>query len=121
MNFWSGSPAEDMWCGKIVMEDTCNRPRITFAVSEILVVIAVLSTLFAFLLPGVNAAKIAHQQPVILPYLEPLYEHNAWAFLFLFPVATTGLSVVLVIGIRRILPARFRRYFLWKKRRADEK
>lgn len=97
------------------MNDRGRQPRFSMSIGELLVVVAILSALFAILFPAVNAAREAQNQPLVFPSLEPLYAYNVWAFLFGFPAVTTSFVALVVLAIRSIIPVRFRRYFRWKK------
>ena len=101
-------------------EDPPQSPRFAFPVSEMLIVVAVLSTLWAFLLPAVNAARDVPQrgmpdgQPPLLPQLQPLYEYNPWLFLIDTPIVVTACVALLLGVIRCLIPRKIRKYFPWK-------
>jgi len=87
--------------------------RFPLSVAEMLVVVAILSTLWAFLLPAVNAARDAKQRPLVLPELRRLYEPNPWPFLLGTPIVITS-CIAIVLGIvRHVLPPTVRQYFPW--------
>ena len=87
------------------MTDPQTRPpRIRFAVSELLVIMAIISALAAVLFPAVELAREHQGKPLFLPALRPLYEANIWWFV----LGTAAVSTMLVTGIvlvaRRVLP-----------------
>ena len=95
-----------------------DKRRDIVTTSELVIVAAILSFLFALLVPAVNAARDAATaansgRPPILPFLIPLYSANPWLFLFLFPVVTTALFGGLLLGLRAILPQWVRDRFPW--------
>ena len=94
-------------------------PRFVVSVTEILVAVAILSTLWAILLPAVNAARevprpgIRDALPPLLPELQTFCEHNPRLFVLGTPiVATAFAAAVLAIG-RGLAPKRIRDYFPW--------
>lgn len=80
-----------------------------------LILVAILSTLWAFLLPAVNAARDARQLPPVLPQLRPLYEGNPWPFVIGTPIVVTTFVATLLGVVRFFLPKTLRRYFPWRK------
>jgi hypothetical protein len=103
-------------------KDPQRSSRFTFPASEMLIVAAILSTLWAFFLLTVNAAReiprpgIRDAQPPLLPQLKPLYEPNPWRFIIGTPVVVTA-GVATLLGILRcFLPETIRRHFPWKAR-----
>lgn len=94
--------------------DTPRPPRFTVSIAEMLVVAAIVSTLWAFLLPAVNAARDLRQQPAILSQLKPLYEQNPWAFIIGTPIVVTACLAMLVLLLRYFLPVTIRKYFRWR-------
>jgi hypothetical protein len=95
-------------------------PRFAFPVSEMLMAVAILATLWAFLLPAVNAAReiprpgVRDAKPPLLPRLKPLYERNPWPFILGTPVVVTAGFAALLGVLRSLLPNRIRKYFPWK-------
>lgn len=94
--------------------DPTQSPRFTVPLGEVLIVVAILSTLWAFLLPAVDVARDRQGQPRLVPLLAPLYEGNPWLFVIGAPVVVTT-SVAACLGIiRRVLPETIRRHFPWE-------
>lgn len=83
-----------------------------------LVVVAISSALWAFLLPAVNAAREAPRyrepQPPLLPQLKPLYQSNPWLFIIGTPVVVTTCAAVLFGVLRYLLPKAIRKHFPWR-------
>jgi len=94
-------------------------PRFVVSMTEILVVVGILSTLWAILLPAVNAARevprpgIRDALPPLLPQLQPLYKHSPWLFVIGTPITVTAFVAALVAIGRPLLPERIRSYFPW--------
>jgi hypothetical protein len=104
------------------MTSDCPKPaRFTVSISETLVVVAIISTLWAFLLPAVNAAReiprpgVRDAQPPLLPQLKPLYERNPWPFVVCTPIVVTAAVATLIGILRCLVPETVRRYFPWRK------
>jgi hypothetical protein len=101
--------------------DSPKPPRFTVSISETLVVVAIISTLWAFLLPAVNAAReiprpgIRDAQPPLLPQLKPLYERNPWPFVICTPIVVTGCVAALIGIVRSLVPETIRKHFPWRK------
>lgn len=98
-------------------DDRPRPPRFTVSLSEVLICVAILSTLWAFLLPAVDAARESPRpgtgdaQPPLLPQLKPLYESNLWLFLIGAPLIATA-TVAALLGVARcFLPEAIRRHF----------
>ena len=98
--------------------DPDKPPRISFAVPEMLVVVAIISALWAFLLPAVNYARERPRdgivQRALLPQLKPLYESTPGLFLIGTPVVVTACAAVLFGVLRCVLPKSIRKRFPWK-------
>jgi hypothetical protein len=97
-----------------------QRPtRFALPISEVLIVVAILSTLAALTLPAVNAARestshgVRDARPPLLPQLKPFYERSPWPFLIGTPIVVTA-GVAALFGILRyLLPESSRKYFPW--------
>lgn len=95
-------------------QDHPKYPRFVLPVAELLIVVAINSTLVAFLFPAVNRARDMLGTPPILPQLVPLYDGNPWPFLVFTPVVVTG-SIAALIGVLRfVLPTTIRKHFPFK-------
>lgn len=99
-----------------MQKDSLESPRFTVSILEWLSVVAILSTLFAIVLPAIEAGRYANQLPPMLPILHALHEDNPpWLFLIGTPITVTA-SVAMLFGVVRLfLPKTIRRYFVWKK------
>lgn len=75
----------------------------------------IISTLFAFLLGGINQSRSKQNLPPVLPLLEPFCERHPWLFLFGTPVVVTGTLALLIVGLRCVLPAKIRARFVWRR------
>jgi hypothetical protein len=101
--------------------DSPKPPWFTMPISETLVVVAITSSLWAFLLPAVNAAReirrpgIRDAQPPLLPQLKPLYERNPWPFVVCTPIVVTACVATLIGLVRCLVPETIRRHFPWRK------
>lgn len=100
--------------------DSNRSPRFAFSVSEMLVLVAIISALWAFLLPAVDAARetspreIRDARPPLLPQLKALYKPNPWPFMIGTPIVVTA-CVATVLGLLRcVLPKSIRKHFPWK-------
>jgi hypothetical protein len=89
-------------------------PRVTVSLGEVLIGVAILSTLCALLVPAVDAARGRRGQPPLLPLLEPLYDGNPWLFLICAPAIVTTYVAACFGTIRRVLPEAIRRHFPWE-------
>jgi hypothetical protein len=98
-----------------VESDRPDSPRFLVSVAEILIVVAILSGVCAFLLPAVNAARGLRHRPPLLPQLQSLHEDNPWPFVIGTPIVVTAI-VATFLGIARVLlPKTVRAHFFWKK------
>lgn len=93
-------------------------PRVVLPISEMLIVCAVLSLLYAFVMPAVNIARERQHLPPVHAFLMPFYEtqQQLWCFIAAFPVITTSCLGTLVILMRLFLPPSVRARFPWRQR-----
>ena len=99
--------------------DRPESPRFVVSVAEILIVVAIISGLCAFLLPAVNATRELRHQPLILPQLQPLYEDNPWPFVIGTPIVVTAIVATFLGLARLLLPKPVRSHFTWRKASGD--
>lgn len=90
------------------------RPAFVFAIVEFIVVFAILSFQFAFLLPAVNYARERQGQAIVFASLAPWYEAHPWLFVAAFTVTSTLTLTLLMVGIRAILPNSAKAYMPWR-------
>lgn len=90
-----------------------------YSISQSLVVICILSALFAFLLPAVNSARKRQSLPPLLPVFEQFYNPHIGWFLIGFPLVVTAVAAIGLIVVRQLLPDRIRSRFPWKPPRTE--
>jgi len=98
-----------------VKSDRPESTRFIVSVAEILIVVAILSGVCAFLLPAANAARELRQLPPLLPQLQPLHEGNPWPFVIGTPIVVTAIVATFLDIVRFFLPKTIRAHFSWKK------
>ena len=101
------------------LPDPPHRPWFQYPVSKMIVDVAVYATLWAFMLTAINAGQKRNGEPLVLPWLSPLYEDQPWHFILGVPVLAVCLFSGCVLVIRRWLPPRVRAYFPWRKPRPE--
>ena len=95
-------------------EPSTPPPRILLVILDTLIFVALLSGFCAFLLPVINTAREGAQVPLVLPFLQPWYESSPWLFPAVVPLITTGLTALLIVGLRQCFPPGWRRHFPWR-------
>ena len=101
------------------LPDPPHRPSFQLPVSEMIFNVAFLAALWSFLLPAINRIQKRKGEPLVLPWLSPLYEDQPWYFILGFTVLAVCLFSGCVLVIRRWLPPRVRAYFPWRKPRPE--
>lgn len=80
---------------------------------DMLAVCAVLSFLYAFLLPAVNMARESHGEPLVHTFFVPFYSGDPWPFILIFPLVTTTILAGVMLALRAVLPQSMRERFPW--------
>lgn len=105
------------------MNDLRERPPLfRIQISEVLIVIGIISALCALLLPAVHQAKDSSgRYPVTIPselhfseYLHSFCLTAPGTFWLALPPSVVLIFSALILSIRRLLPARCRKYFVWR-------
>ena len=99
-------------------DDEPKPPRFCFAVSEMLIITAILSFLVAILLPSANFARARYGEPPSFPWLHwllvsapELFGWDSRLSIVVTPCVATLTLAAIIILIRRWLPHSVRRYF----------
>ena len=79
------------------------------SVSEICVIVFILSTLSAIVLPAIDSARESDGLPPDFPILTFLFDLNKWLFLVGLPCFVTAVVAVFLLLLRRNLPESLRR------------
>jgi hypothetical protein len=98
-------------------EEPTRSPWPLFAVGEYVIIMAIVSTFSAILIPVIDLAIEMKHQPPIHPFLKFCYDFNPLLFIIGLPVITTVVLGVVFASLRRVLPVQIRRHFCWWIRR----
>ncbi len=93
-----------------------DRPlrRCPVSLFEVLIVVAIPSSLCSLLLPAVNIMKEHNGESPALPWLDWLFQLYDGIFILLFPVLCVLLAFICLVLLKSRLPAAWKDYFAWR-------
>lgn len=95
-------------------ENSPKPPRCIFAMSELIILAAIISTLLAVIIPAVEAARDMKGRPLSYPWLQPWYDGHVWIFIAVCVLTATATTALLIWSVRPIVPQWIRRHFPWR-------
>jgi len=91
-----------------MIEKSSSHQRYSLPLSELVAFVAVISFLFAILVPAINSARELRGVPLVCAFLAPLYSPHPCLFVLFFPILSTSVFTCLLLGLRATLPERIR-------------